>query len=219
MKQDIINDYQQRITNAQQQVNKYKKLVNTYSLMRLGLFAAFIAAICVAVMQSNFNIVAVGFVIMLLCFAWLVSKQSAFEIERKYFENLVKVNENEIASITTHSNVYDNGAQFGNEKHYYTSDLDIFGSASLYQLINRAATVPGIDKLASWLNAPSPKETVLLRQNAVKEIATKNERKLDLQASLFFARTEDTSQLKRLFSYLALPLKLSGENGWILMLK
>jgi DNA mismatch repair ATPase MutS len=214
MEQDIINNYRQRVLNAQEQVNKYKKLVNTYSLMRLCVFGLFIAAASVAIMQNNFNIIAIAFVIMLLCFAWLVSKQSGFEIQRKYFEHLVKVNENEIASISSHDNIYDNGARFANEKHYYSSDLDIFGPASLYQLINRAATVPGINKLGGWLNAPAPKPTVLLRQDAVKELAAKNDWKLDVQASLYFAKTEDTDQLKRLFTYLALPLNLPGEK-WL----
>ncbi len=214
MEQDIKNDYRQRILSAQEQVSKYKKLVNTYSLMRLCVFGLFIVAVSVAIMQNNFNIIAIGFVIMLLCFAWLVSKQSAFDIQKKYFENLVKVNENEISSIISHANIYDNGARFANEKHYYTADLDIFGPASLYQLISRAATIPGFNKLGEWLNAPSAKATVLLRQDAVKELATKNDWKLDVQASLYFAKTEDTDQLKRLFTYLGLPLNLSGEK-WL----
>jgi hypothetical protein len=214
MEQDIINDYQQRILNAQQEVSKYKKLVNTYSLMRLGVFGLFIVATSFAVVQNNFDIVAIAFVIMLLCFAWLVSKQSGFETQKKYFEYLVLVNENEITSISSHGNIYDNGARFANEKHYYSSDLDIFGNASLYQLINRAATIPGINKLGEWLNAPSPKETVLLRQDAVKELAAKNDWKLDVQASLYFAKSEDADQLRRLFSYLGLPLNLPGEK-WL----
>jgi len=214
MEQDIINNYRQRVLNAQEQVSKYKKLVNTYSFMRLGVFGLFIIAVAIAATQNNFNIIAIAFIIMLLCFAWLVSKQSAFEIQKKYFENLVKVNENEITSITSHGNIYDNGARFASEKHYYSSDLDIYGPASLYQLINRAATIPGINKLGEWLNAPSPKATVLLRQDAVKELAAKNDWKLDVQGSLYFAKTEDADQLKRLFAYLGLPLNLPGEK-WL----
>ena len=36
MEQDIINDYNLRITAASQEADKYKTLVNTYSFMRLG---------------------------------------------------------------------------------------------------------------------------------------------------------------------------------------
>ena len=140
MEQDIINEYQQHISVANERVDKYKSLVNTYSFMRLGLFALSIVAIAVAKSQDNFSIIAVSFVILLLIFAWLVSKQSGFETQRQYFQHLVKVNENEVNSILNHGNIYDNGQQYSNEKHFYTSDLDIFGNASLFQLTNRAAT-------------------------------------------------------------------------------
>jgi hypothetical protein len=214
MEQAIINDYQQRVTAAQKEADKYKDLINFYSFMRLGLAGLMVAAICVGKVADNFTIIAVAFVILLLIFAWLVSKQSGFEIQKRFFENLVKVNENEINNILSYANIYDNGAQFSNEKHFYSSDLDIFGNASLYQFINRAATVPGNAKLGAWLNAPATKETVLQRQDAVKELTTKTDWKLNIQANLFFARNEDEKQLKRLSAYLAIPLSFKGEK-WL----
>ena len=212
MEQDIINDYKQRIQNAQIQVSKFEKLVNTYSFLRLGLIGFLVIAIWVAQANNNFTVIVIAFVLILFGFAWLVSKQSIFEKERDYFKNLVQVNENEVNSILQHDNLYNNGSNFTNEKHYYSSDLDIFGKASLYQLINRAATVNGNNKLAAWLNAPSAKEIILDRQDAVKEIAAKNDWKLDVQATLLFARKEEPDQLKRLFIYLGLPLNLKGEK-------
>lgn len=212
MEQDIINDYQQRVTSAQKQVKEYKDQINTYSFMRLFLVVLLIIAICIGKEVDNFTFIVVAFIVLLFCFAWLVSKQSGFEVQKKYFENLAKVNENEINSISSYANLYDNGARFGNEKHFYSSDLDIFGNASLYQLINRAATVPGNDKLGAWLNAPSTKETILQRQQAVKELTAKNDWKQDIQARLLFAKTEDEQQLKRLSAYLALPLDMPGEK-------
>ena len=214
MEQDIINDYKHRIALAQEQVSKYKQLVNSYSFMRLGLIGLLVIAIYISKTQDNFSILAISTVILLLIFAWLVSKQSGFEKEKRYYENLTQVNENEIASINSRANLYDNGSRFGNEKHYYSSDLDIFGTASLYQLLNRAATTPGNDKLGEWLNAPSQKESILARQAAVKEIATRNNWKLDIQASLLFAKNEDMGHLQRLFKYLAIPLNFPGEK-WL----
>jgi hypothetical protein len=214
MEQDIINDYQERIAAAQQQVSKYKGQINAYSFMRLGLFGVLLLGAYLARKQDNFTILAVTFVILLFCFAWLVSKQSKFEQEKKYFEHLAQVIENEIASITSHANLYDTGQRFGNDKHYYSADLDIFGSASLYQLINRSATVNGNNKLGGWFNAPSAKDMILMRQDAIKELSGKNSWKLDLQASLFFARKEDEDQLRRLFAYLNLPLSITGEQ-WL----
>ncbi|WP_461451499.1 MutS-related protein [Mucilaginibacter sp.] len=214
MEQDILNDYTQRITTAKAEVDKYKKLINTYSFLRLGLIALLVLSIYIANSQNNFTIIATTVVIVLFVFAWLVSKQSAFEDEKKYFENLVKVNENEINSILHHINMYDNGAIFSNEKHFYSADLDIYGSLSLHQLINRSATAAGNVKLGEWLNAPSEKETVLFRQNAIKEITSKPNWKVDIQARLLFANSKDAIQLNSLFAYLRLPLAIPGEK-WL----
>jgi len=219
MEQDIIKDYQQRIAAAQQQVDNYKKLINTYSFMRLGVIGLLVLAICVGKMQDSFTFIAIAAFILLLCFAWLVSKQSAFEAQKEYFQHLLRVNENEVNSITQHKNIYNNGAQYGNEKHFYTSDLDIFGEASLFQLINRSATQAGNDKLADWLSKPSSKNVILNRQDAVKEISSKNSWKLDLQARLLFANNKDAIKLNSLFAYLRQPLNLPGEKWMTIYIK
>jgi len=211
---EIINDYQQRISLAQQEANKYKKLANTYSLLRLSVFALVILAVYFAIIHDNFTIIALGFVVLVFIFMWLVSRQGRFERQKEYFQDLVKVNENEVESILNHTNIYAVGTHFANEKHYYSADLDIFGASSLFQLVNRAATSNGSIKLANWLNAPAAKETVLLRQDAVKELSHKNNWKLEIQARLLFANKEDVNQLQRLFIYLHIPLNLPGEK-WL----
>jgi len=214
MEQTIITDYTQRANLAAAEAAKYKSLANSYSLMRLGIFAMVAITIAFAIHFDNFSIIAVSFVLLVFAFAWLVSRQSAFEKQKQYYDDLQQVNENEIGSIQSHSYIYNDGARYANDKHFYTSDLDIYGNASLFQLINRAATTPGNNKLASWLNAPASKQTVLQRQEAVKEIAAKNSWKLDLQTRLVFAIRQDINQLKNLFKYLHIPLDMPGEK-WL----
>lgn len=212
MEQDIINEYTNAAALAGQEADKFKKLANTYSLLRLGLFGLMIFAIYLTIARDNFTIMAVAFVLMLAGFAWLVSRQGEYERQRDYYLDLQRINQNEIGSLQSNTNLYDNGQRFSDEKHFYTSDLDIFGSASLYQLINRTATSAGNNKLAGWLDAPSHKPTILLRQQAVKELSTKNNWKKELQTLLLFAKDEDLNRLNNLFKYLHLPLNLSGEK-------
>lgn len=214
MEQTIINDYTQRASLAATEAANYKKLANTYSLLRLGVFAMVAVTIAFAIHFDNFSIIAIAFVLLVFAFAWLVARQSGFEKQKQYYDDLQQVNENEIGNIQAHSNIYGDGARYNNDKHFYTSDLDIYGNASLYQLINRAATTPGNNKLAGWFNAPASKQTVLQRQEAVKEIAAKNSWKLDLQTWLIFAIKQDVNQLKNLFKYLHIPLNMPGEK-WL----
>ena len=213
MEQDILNDYKAASALAGQHADKYKKQANTYSLLRLGIFGLMIFAVYLTIVNDSFSIMAVGFVLLLLAFAWLVARQGEFERQRDYYLDLQKINENEITSLTDNTNLYSNGQQFGNEKHFYTSDLDIFGPASLFQLINRAATSTGNYKLAAWLKAPADKLTIESRQAAVKEIAAKNDWKKELQALLLFANKEDSNRLSNLFKFLHMPLNLPGEKG------
>jgi DNA mismatch repair ATPase MutS len=214
MEQDILSNYQQRVAAAQQEAAKYKKLANTYSLARLSIFAAIVIAVYVAVVNNNFVILAISVVVLLFAFMWLVARQGKFEALREYYQNLEKVIQNEVQSISAYANIYNNGSRFANDKHFYSADLDIYGPNTLFQLVNRSATSTGNEKLAAWLSAFAAKETILLRQEAIKEIATKNNWKLDLQARLLFANTADANQLQRLFSYLQIPLNLSGES-WL----
>jgi DNA mismatch repair ATPase MutS len=214
MEQDIINNYKQRATLAGQEAAKFKNLANTYSLLRLSIFALVVVAIYFAAIQDNFSIVAIAVIVLVFAFAWLVSRHSKYERQKQYFDDLEKVNNNEITSVQSHGNIYNDGARFGNDKHYYTSDLDIFGNASLYQLVNRTATSTGNNKLAQWFDKPADRETILTRQDAVKEIATRTDWKLDVQTKLLFALKQDANQLQNLFRYLHMPVDMPGEK-WL----
>lgn len=213
-KMDIINDYTNRIALALQEENKYKKLANKYSLLRLLVFGFVILSVGVAIKLDDFTFLAIGFLLMAFVFMWLVSKQSYFEKQRSYFANLVKVTENELNSIFVSANIYSNGDGFNNEKHFYSADLDIFGKASLFNLINRAATTNGNKKIADWLSAPAQKDEILLRQEAVNEIANKNSWKLETQALLLFANNDSGNHFQNLFQYLKISLDMPGEK-WL----
>ncbi|MEO6148938.1 MAG: DNA mismatch repair protein MutS [Mucilaginibacter sp.] len=214
MKEDIINGYREKATLAKAEADKFKQLANTYSLLRLGVFGLAIAGVCVGAALDTFTIIAISTIILAVLFAWLVARQSSFETRRDYFNDLVRVHQNEIDSILNYGNLYNDGDRFSNEKHFYTADLDIFGRASLFQLINRAATTPGNDKLAAWLSAPADKETILARQEAVKELSGKNTWKPEMQTLLLFAQSADINQLTRLSAFLAMPLNFPGEK-WL----
>lgn len=55
--------------------------------------------------------------------------------------------------------------------HPYALDLDIFGAASLQQLLGTVSTEQGQATLRAWLLAPAPPATVRERQAAVRELA------------------------------------------------
>lgn len=62
------------------------------------------------------------------------------------------------------------GERFNDPHHIYASDLDIFGKASLFQLLSTARTRMGEDTLAHWLLSPSPVEDISHRHVAIREL-------------------------------------------------
>jgi len=219
MNEDILQDYSRRADLAQQQADYYKKQVNIYSLSRLGAFVLLIIVIFIAAINVDYELLSASVLIFILVFGWLVTQQNKHEAEFLFYESLKVVNQNEISSITSRGNIYNNGAAFADEKHYYTADLDVFGYASLFGLVNRSATTPGNVKLAAWLNAPSQKQNILQRQQAIKELAAKNDWKLTLQANLLFALKQDKDQLKLLFAYLRQPITIPNEKLLVTYIK
>jgi hypothetical protein len=81
------------------------------------------------------------------------------------------------------------GERYLNPAHPYAPDLDIFGKASLFELLSTARTHIGEDTLASWLQRPAPPETVLARQAAVEELRPRLDLRERLAAVAEEART------------------------------
>jgi hypothetical protein len=65
------------------------------------------------------------------------------------------------------------GERFRSDEHPYTADLDVFGEASLFQLLDSTHTRRGEESLARWLTEPSPHSEVLDRQVAVRELVSR----------------------------------------------
>ncbi|MBV8730538.1 MAG: DNA mismatch repair protein MutS [Acidobacteriia bacterium] len=62
------------------------------------------------------------------------------------------------------------GLQYLDPAHPYAADLDIFGKASLFELLCTARTHIGEETLANWLKYPADPDTVRARQQAVREL-------------------------------------------------
>ena len=86
-------------------------------------------------------------------------------------DRAVKFYEDGIARLEDRwHDIGETGARFLAEDHLYAPDLDIFGPASLFQLLSRARTHLGEELLARWLSAPAGVATVLQRQASIAEL-------------------------------------------------
>ncbi|MCL1925064.1 MAG: hypothetical protein FWF50_05720 [Defluviitaleaceae bacterium] len=93
----------------------------------------------------------------------------------------------------------DDGAEFINQDHQYSSDLDIFGRASIFQKFNEAKTYFGRLYVKELLTEPNSE--ILKRQEAVKELSENKEliTKLKIELSLNREISENPEELIQLF--------------------
>jgi MutS domain V len=81
------------------------------------------------------------------------------------------------------------GDRFLDEQHLYARDLDLFGDASLFELLSCARTRIGEETLAAWLKTPAELPAVRERQEAVAEFAPRTDLREDLAVLGEDART------------------------------
>ena len=72
------------------------------------------------------------------------------------------------------------GERFNDPHHVYAADLDLFGNASLFELLSTARTRMGEETLAKWLLTPSAVDQIKERHSAVRELSDQ----LDLREDL-----------------------------------
>lgn len=114
---------------------------------------------------------------------------------------LIRLNEEELRMLANQYSDRDDGSRFQVHEHAYAADLDIFGPSSLYQWLSRCYTEQGCERLAANLLQPLSVETILERQEAIKEIGPKLAWRQQWQAFAMLTRiTKTTAQ--RLESWL-----------------
>lgn len=104
--------------------------------------------------------------------------------------------------------------RFDLSHHLYATDLDLFGPASLFELLSQARTRMGEDTLAAWLLHPSPIADIRQRQAAVAELRPR----LDLREDLAVLGEDSPKDLKTavhpeaLISWAEAPAKLNQHS-------
>lgn len=87
-------------------------------------------------------------------------------------DRLIEINQQEINALNGDYSTFNSGKEFVDHEHPYTNDLDIFGENSLFQCINRTATIFGNNRLADYFkNAYRFKQEILERQTGIRELS------------------------------------------------
>ncbi|MBX0291139.1 DNA mismatch repair protein MutS [Hymenobacter sp. HSC-4F20] len=163
--------FQENLTHYTERENYFAGRHRLVALVRLLVFTGAAAGVWVLFSRGE---VAAGFAVMgvtYLVFLGLVRWHNAVGYRREHHRLLAQLNQGELTRLTGNLSGFDPGLRYLDAQHAYAADLDVFGSHSLFQLLNRSTSRLGQDWLAGWLLAPSPAAVVAERQQATAELA------------------------------------------------
>lgn len=112
---------------------------------------------------------------------WIVAPVAVFVVvaayharvlrERELAQRAVAFYERGLARVEDRwQGIGESGERFAESHHVYSSDLDLFGPGSLFELISTARTRMGEETLAAWLLAPAAVTEITKRHAAVREL-------------------------------------------------
>lgn len=158
--------------------------------------------------------------LFLVLFLALVRKNLQLEKMKLRYGHMKKIAGDELLALEHQFSHFDGGGEFLDTDHFFSYDLDLFGEGSLFQFINRTATISGKQKLASWLkNPPFQKSEILERQDAVKELAAINDARLDFKADgMQFSETSGMVDEMTRWARFMPELKNPARLKWIIVI-
>jgi hypothetical protein len=178
---DLDRYYKQRIEDSSAKARKTQKKINLISALRLACFLLGIGiAIYVYRLDQWFTVIAIA--VFSIIFLVLVRQSVISDEKKNYLNNLGKVNNHELMRFEGKILDFESGKEFLHNDHPYTSDLDIFGQGSVFQLLNRTSTYLGKIRLAEWISSGADEKEILLRQNSISELRDKTEWRHKFQA-------------------------------------
>jgi Ca2+/Na+ antiporter len=169
-----MEKYKLFIEKHASEYHKINRQFNFVSMARLLVGVSFIATLYFYLNGTEPVLMLFLFLFVVL-FLVLIRLHHALHFNREISRTLIGINQDELNCFTGETRPFPDGNEYMDTVHPYSYDLDVFGSQSLFHILNRTATVSGKNKLAeSLLAAISPQE-ILRRQGAVKELSNEIE--------------------------------------------
>ncbi|WP_299553532.1 DNA mismatch repair protein MutS [Seonamhaeicola sp.] len=161
--------------------------MTTLSLLRLLVFVltGFGVYLAFHTWQLAVAIAIAGIII----FVKLLSRYTDVKHKKAFNEALANINQEELKIASGDFHNRDKGLQFQDPNHYYSLDIDLFGRGSFFQFLNRTTINEGTKTLASLLKANNI-EDIPVRQEAIKELATKPEWRQHYSATSSLVKVE-----------------------------
>jgi hypothetical protein len=164
-----LKEYQKRQQARETLVAHFERLHRRFGNVRLLVVIATLVAAWFSFHRDAFSpwwllLALLLFLVIAILHAEVLRKRSSTERAVEFYRNgLARIEDRWVGTGQT-------GDRIDAHSSLYAADLDLFGQASLFELLSLARTRMGEDTLATWLLSPSPLAEIKQRHAAIGEL-------------------------------------------------
>ena len=171
MNTELLEKYQSLVNQYQSVSDSKKKQLRLISIGRFFSFIGIIPAYYYLAPANEILAFSISF-LFLISFFILIKKFIKTEKQLIYFQRLVEINQNEFRAIQRDYSPFDPGNEFTDPHHDYSYDLDLYGTGSIFQFLNRTVTNSGKKQLSFLLNKSQRTiDEISENQSAIQDLA------------------------------------------------
>ena len=154
--------------------NRLQKKHNLISITRLFTIIVLVFLIYKSLETSDTIYTLFGISVFFF-FIFLMKIHEKISWNRELKKKQISINNDEIIYLKGERIPFENGSEYINLRHFYSFDLDFFGTNSLFHHLNRTATYIGSKKLSDLLVSLLKNDEITSNQKAIKELSKKIE--------------------------------------------
>ena len=209
----LVHFYTDENLKLEKELHKIKIKLTNLSVLRLLVF--FFTLFGIYFSLGNPTIVSIIMIVGVGIFSFLLSQYLKIKEKKKLVLCKILINKTEIRVLEGDFSFLPEGKEFLDSNHFFSHDIDLFGSHSFFQYINRTSTEIGTAELAKIIS----KNNILSidkKQEVIKELSKKVKWRQHFTALASLVKTEYSSKVivryiqdyKAVFSKLVLPLPI-----------
>ncbi len=188
--------YRELLEEAESQLEEGEKRAKQINRMRIVLFVLFGLGLWQYFERDAQWILYVS-LFFLGSFFYLIRLSARKAREILKFRAAVKVYKRELNALNFNLNSEATGVEFHDPNHVFAADLDLFGERSIFQYLNRSASIQGKLLLASELKLGhrTPAD-IELRQESVQELTKLSEWREEFMTSGMLSESHEEEEVK-----------------------
>ena len=188
----LVHFYTEENLTLEKELQKLKIKLTNLSVLRLLVF--FLTSFGIYFSFGNRTIVLIITIVGVGIFSFLLSRYLKRKEKKKLVLCKILINKTEIRVLEGDFSFLPNGKEFADSHHFFSHDIDLFGSHSFFQYINRTSTEIGAEELAKIISQNNIL-SIDKKQEAIKELSEKVKWRQHFTALASLVKTEHSSKV------------------------